>query len=312
MRVFILIVLCAIQVHAQSSYEFLSFDLPKEPQRERALFWPQLGSLLLPGLDQIIEEQWSSGVTYAGVALAGANLSVAAAQRLEARGITPDSDYWNNLDSRDNDVRNIMLGSHIYQTMGYFSAYHSFRSAVRTHQASGRYSFLATEESMKDLALAPFDFKHLKKPRVWIPLALVGGILGSYFKSNDFKNNNYKGEDLVYSASFSYGAGVGEEMVFRGWMMPEFYQAWGSEFWSNFATSTLFAAAHLSPSNHTPWPQFVLGYYFGYQTQANNWTLSESIFLHTWWDVVVFSLAYFDSSIRERAVLRIPLLYIQF
>ena len=66
---------------------------------------------------------------------------------------------------------------------------------------------------------------------------------------------------------------------------------WDSDFWSNAAQSLLFAAAHLN-TNPQPIAQLLLGYHLGYVTQKNNWTLGESIFIHTWWDVIAFSTIY--------------------
>ena len=70
--------------------------------------------------------------------------------------------------------------------------------------------------------------------------------------------------------------------------MPMAMEWTDSEFLSNSMTATVFAAVHYSSANKIPWPQFAMGWYLGWVAQRNDWTLSESIFIHTWWDVIIF------------------------
>jgi membrane protease YdiL (CAAX protease family) len=105
--------------------------------------------------------------------------------------------------------------------------------------------------------------------------------------------------DVFFTGAISYGAGVGEEAVFRGFLLPELRQALGSDFWSNAVTAVGFAAAHLG-SVDRPIAQLALGYYWGDLTQRNNWEIAESIFIHTWWDVIAF-LTVFQIKDKEPA-----------
>jgi membrane protease YdiL (CAAX protease family) len=200
--------------------------------------------------------------------------------------------------------------------MGYLSAYHSFRTAVLSHQPYGRFNFLPKDEQASeqplDLILSPLEFSHLTKLRTALPLGFLVWALSQEIKSNTLQHNSYSIKDQLYATSFSHGAGVGEEMVFRGWIMPMAYQSWGSEFGANLFTSTLFALGHVAPSNKTPTAQFIMGYYFGYLTLANNWSLRESIFLHTWWDILIFSANYLDASATKKASIFLPLLSMNF
>jgi membrane protease YdiL (CAAX protease family) len=65
----------------------------------------------------------------------------------------------------------------------------------------------------------------------------------------------------------------------------------GGNFWlANGAQAVLFGAAHYNARDlPLPWPQALLGFYFGWLTKKNGWTLSEAIFVHAWWDMLVFA-----------------------
>lgn len=287
--------------------EFLEPQLLINKEKPRGLFWPELGSLLLPGLDQWIEQQNKSAVIYSGGAYMGLKLVFSATTNLEKKGLKENEDYFVNLSSRDDDLRNLMLGSHIYNVMGYMSAYHSFRTAVLSHQPHGKFLFLPKNETPKELLWAPFEFSHLKSWSTVLPLSLLVVTLSQEIKADLFKHNSYNYKDQLYATSFSYGAGLGEEMMFRGWLMPMAYESWGSAWGANLFTATVFAAGHVTSSNKTPTAQFLLGYYFGYLTIANEWSLRESIFLHTWWDILIFTANYFDASRTKEASLYLPL-----
>lgn len=292
--------------------EFLEPKILIRPKHVRGLFWPEFGSLFLPGLDQWMENQNKSAIVYSGGAYMGLQLTFKAMTNLEKSGVTQDKDYFVNLNSRNNDLRDLMMGSHIYSTMGYFSAYHSFRTAVLSYEPYGKFKFLPKNEKPMDLILAPLEFSHLAKLRTALPLGLLVWALSQELKPDTFQHNSYSIKDQLYATGFSYGAGVGEEMVFRGWVMPMAYESWGTEFGANLFTSTVFALGHIAPSNKTPTAQFIMGYYFGYLTLANNWSLRESIFLHTWWDLLIFSASYIDASRTKDASIFLPLVSTSF
>lgn len=322
---FIFGILCVFLIQL-ISIEFLKADIDDTEVHEsilvpqllikqnhiRSLFWPEFGSLFLPGLDQWMENQNKSAFVYSGGAYLGLKLSLAAMSNLNKSGATQDKDYFVNLNSRNNDMRDLMMGSHIYTTMGYFSAYHSFRTAILSYEPYDKFKFIPKDEKPIDLMLAPLDFTHLAKLSTVLPLGVLILALTQNFKSDVFQHNAYSARDQLYATGFSYGAGVGEEMVFRGWMMPMAFESWGSEFGANLFTSTVFSLGHISPSNKTPVAQFIMGYYFGYLTIANHWSLRESIFLHTWWDLLIFTANYLDASRTKNASIFLPFLNLNF
>src|SRR5690606_36713047 len=102
-------------------------------------------------------------------------------------------------------------------------------------------------------------------------------------------SRNVRGKDFLTLSAISYNAGVGEEALFRGWMMPVWQETFHSKFWSNTITALIFAAGHISDELPVPWPQFAIGYYLGHLTQKNYWTLSESVFIHSWSYVIILA-----------------------
>lgn len=269
---------------------------------------PALVSFLLPGFDQWVEGQYGPAAFYTGTATAGMFI---AANALDENGEIIGS----GISERNNNFRQYQLGSQLYMAAGSFSAYASFRSAVRSRQAYGQFSFLNKEETTDELLASPFYFSNMIKPTTFLPLLLLTGLVAVELgqgSDSTFQTNGYNGSDFAYGAGFSYLAGTNEEALFRGWLMPVTMQWFKSPFWSNMSTSLLFAAAHISPQNRVPWPQFVLGAYLGWVTQRNKWTLQESIFIHTWWDVIAFAAVYMDESRRDQAQIQVPLINASF
>jgi membrane protease YdiL (CAAX protease family) len=188
-----------------------------------------------------------------------------------------------------------MLGSLASQGSGFLSAYSAFRISVpRFQDEDGKYRFLQEEESVSDLLAAPFRFGHLLEPTTLVPLGILGGAVLVLVQ---YERDNHRGadwtaspDDAPFYGALAYNAGVTEEAVFRGWLLPVAHQYLGQRFWlANSAQALLFGAAHYSKANPVPWPQTLLGLYFGWLARRNEWTLSESIFLHSWWDMILFA-----------------------
>jgi membrane protease YdiL (CAAX protease family) len=244
---------------------------------------------------------WYSAVAVGGVLYASSistanDLAEREKERREEakeRGDDPDE---NGLDQKDIAERKTTLGLLLYQGAGGMSAYHTFRTAARTRQEHGQYEFLQADDTPADLLAAPFHFSYLTRVTTIIPLAVIAGISALQLSTpleddSDYERASFTQADAFFSGAFSYNAGTHEEAVFRGWIMPVMREYWDSDFWSNAAQSVLFAAAHLS-TNPQPLPQLLLGYHLGYVTQRNHWSLGESVFIHTWWDVMAFVTQY--------------------
>ncbi|MDB5102756.1 MAG: hypothetical protein JWP91_445 [Fibrobacteres bacterium] len=249
-------------------------------------------SVLIPGFGQYFQGEWS-GALYTGAALGGVLLYQSGASEIPEQGLSDDPATL--FDTESWSYRKMALGSMAYQGSGFLSAYSAFRSSVpRFQDENGRYLFLTEDESLGDMAVSPARFGHLAKLTSAIPLGLLAGAMGYLVVDERSRRSDadwtFTADDLAFSGALSYNAGLSEEAVFRGWLLPMAYEYTGQRWWlANGAQALLFGAAHYGRDNRVPWPQFLLGYYFGYLTRKNGWTLSESIFVHTWWDAVIFT-----------------------
>ncbi|MCB0377698.1 MAG: CPBP family intramembrane metalloprotease [Bdellovibrionales bacterium] len=274
----------------------------------KSIFWAPVASYLLPGINQYINDQNRAGALYSALAVTGLMTASQASQRIQGRVENPRDIV--NLEERDSDVRAYLWGMKTYDLAGSLSLYHTFRTAVNFRKGRGDYSFLPEGERVDELMLAPFQFSFLTRWSTLIPLGIGLGLVIGVSANDDYNTRSLDGEDVLFTGAISYNAGVGEEALFRGWMMPLFRESFGNSFWSNIATSTLFAAAHISSENPYPVAQFVAGYYLGWLTLQNNWTLSESIFVHTWWDIIIFA-ANFSQGDRKASIY-VPIYQTQF
>jgi membrane protease YdiL (CAAX protease family) len=137
----------------------------------------------------------------------------------------------------------------------------------------------------------------MEAPSTWIPLlALTALAFFSLQPNSRDLGGFFNSTQPAYIGMTSYQAGLSEEALFRGWIYPLLHQATGERTWlSNSGQSLLFSAAHLG-TNSFPWPQLLLGYYFGWMTSSNHWSIGQATFLHTWWDVIAFSAAFISDS----------------
>lgn len=274
------------------------FALRYRPRKPRNFWLFPFLSFLLPGLDQMIEGQWAPGAAYAGTYWGGIAAQVSYSEEL--RQLVESSRFKELSDEEqanelkfNNAARRAALAAQVTLASSSFSAYHSFRTAVRSQQPHGRFGFLHHEESVSDILLAPFEFSYLKKPSTFVPLLVISAVwlAANETPTEDFVQRQLNTSDAFYSGAFSYLAGTHEEAMFRGFMMPAMRESFANDFWSNTWTSLIFAAAHLGTVK-VPITQFALSWHLGKVTQRNGWRVSEAVFIHAWWDVIAFAMNY--------------------
>jgi hypothetical protein len=285
--------------------------------RFKSDLWLPLGSAVLPGFGQYFQGDWT-GAGYTAAAVAGYVVFL--------QGVSESvRDFGENLDDPDSllfseswSYRKVVLGQLAYQGSGFLSAYSAFRISVpRFQQENGRYLFLGRRESIPELMASPFRFGHLREPSAFVPLGLLAGGVGYLVQ---YERSRHRGarwttswDDFLFTGAEAWNAGVSEEAAFRGWIFPMAYQYLWQNYWlANAAQAALFGAAHYNPdANPFPWPQALLGFYFGWLVRENGWTLSEAIFVHAWWDMILFAgevaTSYRDRDPAARAAFRIDL-----
>lgn len=279
-----------------------SVDPRYAPERPRN-YWLPLASFVLPGLGQYIEQQWEPGFIYTGTSLVGLTMASVASKRIQEDKLGDlDYDEYNGLQ------RQYTYGMQLYMFSGEMSAFHSFRTAVKTRKANGEFSFLTADETPADLLTAPFEISFITRPTTYGPL--LAGLVLVIATYDPKPNSDFDLGDAAFTSGVSYNAGVGEEAFFRGYLMPLAREKTGSDFWSNAGTSVLFGAAHYSEGNRFPIFQTAMGYYLGWVAQRNGWSLRESIFIHAWWDVLALGQQVASSSADK--FYRFPGIYITF
>jgi membrane protease YdiL (CAAX protease family) len=152
--------------------------------------------------------------------------------------------------------------------------------------------------------MAPFDFKYWTRPTnyIGIPAQIVLSFFLANLQRTSMKTQtlSLSGKELAFSGLTSFSAAVGEEALFRGWIMPIGMKYTQSELLSNLMTSLVFGAAHFQ-TGYIPLSQTIIGFYLGLLAQKNEWQLGESIFNHFWFDFIIFTAAYGLSNSVERA-----------
>lgn len=262
--------------------------------RPRSLFWMPLMSLMLPGMDQWWERQYPSAGLYTGMAVTGAYLGLSNTRWLG----WSDPDEAENPKDRDaaTATKRSLWGFQLYYNAGGLSSYHSFRTAVETHRGQGEFSFLKNAETADELLLAPLRVTFLLRPTSFVPLGLYAGF--AFVMSRRSDTRSLQPVDYAYTAGLSLNAGVGEEALYRGWLMPYMMEVSGNPYLSNLGQATLFAAYHVPMMRIVPVWQFVMGLYFGWLVQYREWTLAETIFLHFWWDIIAFGVIFLTDTDR--------------
>jgi hypothetical protein len=302
----------------EAENEGLSFFKADDSYAYKGDIWRPALSLYLPGFDQYVVGQYGWGFGYSAATIGGYVWNEDAKSR--ARSFKESSPYKaasdaqrENYSKLEGVFREQRITQRVYDVSGALSAYHSFRTAVHSRQAYGEYAFMkgSAEEKPQDILLAPFDFSYVARPSTWIPLAVITGL---YVASNSNMPNEYESRavdsgDIRYSLGQSYMAGTAEEPLFRGYLQPLLREYTGSNIWTNGLQATAFTLAH-PPGRGSPVFHFSMGLYFGWLTQRNHWSIRESIFLHTWVDVIAFIGA---SMIRKKdPVIILPPLEIVF
>lgn len=298
------------------------YHLIKDPDRPRSVFWAPLGSFVLPGLDQWVEGQYGAAAFYSGTTLASYRVLRDQSVALRHERQRNHYEYWTqelqDADNLNNErMRRIQLSSQLAMAMGSFSTYHAFQSAVPTRRALGEYTFIKNPDTLQDIMKAPFEFHFLKRPSTFIPLAIISALNVAIISAPDsgLVRDPLTRSDVFYGTSTSLLAGTHEEALFRGWLLPLTYEQFNHDrLWSNLSTSLIFALMHMGTVDR-PIPQMLLGYHLGNVTMDNNWSLREAVFIHAWWDILVFSTTYAyheQGKIAKLPPILLPPLAIQF
>lgn len=287
------LVLAAGPLAGQEPQPALEHDVAR-PRSGSQLLIP-LASFVLPGFGQYVHGAPGTGAAFTVTAVAG----LAATTAGDAWGDTWEDDLPRRRRDQFADQ-----GFAVFNTAGMLSGWDAFHRAVPALQAQGKYSFLGQRESVGDLLSAPFDHRFLGRWTTWVDLAqtaLITALVLSDRKSG-VPYQPFRAHDAAYVTSLSLNAAVGEEALFRGYLLPLLHEQTGGRFWlANGTQAALFGAAHLPDAD---WGAALIGAWAaweGWVVRRNDWSIRESIFHHFWYDVAVVA-AYLLTEERNRAV----------
>lgn len=177
--------------------------------------------------------------------------------------------------------------------------------ALREKSENQEFKLKIDDTPLSELMLAPFKREVISSPLV-VAFALLGiadGIYGYPERKRSFSDidnvtamGNRMGRDSgtgYYEGmafAVSYGAGVSEEMLFRGFMLPVIDYKYGKR--TGLVSSSLtFGLLHaFNPGLHNPaytvTQATVAGFIFGYSVQRDDYKLSKAIAAHFWYDFI--------------------------
>lgn len=194
---------------------------------------------------------------------------------------------------------NAVLNLNMIANTWRYGVYAAYRDA-RSYNGQELYSNYMPNESLADLAYAPFEGKVLRKPEVWggfLGAMTLAGIVG-YLHMQDAQNCCANASTRTAKVISSFPVGIGEEAYFRGFMQPALmgYMSPTAAIWT---TSVAFGLAHVGNTYGMNKEQarrymtytipFLTAYgaYFGWVSHKNN-SLKECVALHVWYDFTLF------------------------
>jgi membrane protease YdiL (CAAX protease family) len=298
MVVFVVAAGCSRPVrHARMSVADPVFPEERIAAAERAArrcstYW----GLLFPGVGQLCLGRTQEGAAIASVAVADAAAASVAAVRTEGPALEHPA---------------VSVPLLAFQETYLFAA---ANIAIREDLANRK--LYAPQDSLADVAAAPFNLEVMKRPEIWA--ALVGGVAAfvgaSFLIEDDLTVANAGGDANVFGKTLPFAAGgplglaafagldlqvaVGEEALFRGVVQSGLSREVG-ETGGLLLGTLIFGAMHVGPAftlegeerrNFLRYklPAVVAaGAYFGWLYQRSDYSLAPPTAMHFWFDFLL-------------------------
>ncbi len=266
-------------------FSFLS-AFPPAPSNAEEM---PLGYALLPGGTYFYQGEPAKGALFAVPETGLIALGVAASPNLASQGGAPEINV------------PLLLGAQLY-VVDKWSYYQQRMILFNDENQSA--SPPVDRTSLGDLLSAPFKPSVVSSPLVILSglLGVADGLYGYPRRSGTFSNistvtvmdrrmSRDSGTAYYEGASFavSYGAGVSEEMVFRGMLLPILDYKYGQRT-GLWISSLSFGLLHsLNPGAggiYPPAQATAIGLLFGWQVQEDDYHISKAIAAHFWYDFI--------------------------
>lgn len=181
---------------------------------------------------------------------------------------------------------------------GGLSTYETYR-----HRLVDRMGFRAERfRPVEDLLWAPVHFESVTHWPVIVNLVVASALAGAKLAGADGPLLSPRARDWGSGVVTSISAGVWEEGFYRGWMMSYLEHRWGWNRWlANGTQAVLFGASHGGLDF-----RILYGFFDGWMAQANDYDLTDNVFAHTWWDIIVTAAEYATTRDRKALVFVLP------
>ncbi len=292
-------------------------------------------SLLCPGCGHFYLRRPGVAATYlaTSVALVGGGLALLANNGAASSAGT----FEPKADPEDPLALPLLIGG---QNLWFYSVFDAYRDARQMRGDSG-YELAITDESLSDLASAPFRPEVVSRPWVWaaVPLALAAGLgLSAVVEPESFRHGrpsifevdrvNFLSYRLRPAAGFALGelyygslfvpVGVGEEALFRGFVQAELTEAYGPRV-GLVVGSLLFGAVHvfnfLQPGmdESDAWvavPYITLvGSLLGLAYTQTGYRLETSVAMHFWYDFLLGTASFIMDPENQPFVVNVGMVF---
>ncbi len=260
---------------------------------------PSLFLWLLPGGTNFYEGNYTKGTLFAVSEISLLATSIFFNNELKKNN---DSEYYNYPFLFFNQLYTIEKSDYLLRSL-----------KIKFNKSNFNYKI----PTFNEMLYAPFNIEEIKKPFVltFIAAGIIDAIISYSIapKSNGFKNinkvygygtefNPTLGTSTYFATSglLSYGAGVSEEMLVRGGILPILDYKYGKTVGLT-VSSILFSAAHIpSYLNIEDTGQLIYAIaeitasslIFGLNAQSNHYNIKTTIAAHSWFDFAVMTISW--------------------
>ena len=277
-----------------------------------------IASFFIPGLGQAFNQDYAKGI---------AHFSIFSAFAMASRHYETDEafdikkSYYHGRNEKAIYINRDRVLSEMYSTLNlntsFYSSFDAYREATLSRDDVPYGRIPVSDESLTDLALAPFNPHYLTDPYVIAPFFIASFIfIIGKDKYVDKETSHYVYErdtsiGLLRATSFvrHTGVSIGEEAFFRGTLNTEAVRYLGPAV-GIIVSSSVFGLMHSGVgATANSASAFAYGAYLGYVQLEKKGKLGYNVALHYWWNIAI-SMYVIEQS--KEAEVNIPILSMEF
>lgn len=278
---------------------FLNFSIFAQSSVNNSSKAPSILWKILPGGTYFYEGNYTKGTLFAVSELSLLASSIIYNEKLKKNN---ESEYYNYPFLAFGQLYTIEKGDYLLKSL-----------KMKFDKTDFKYEIPTFNEMLK----APFDFEEISKPFVLSFIAAgvldaiisysiapsnkrIGSINKVFGYGSEFNPTLGSSTYLATSGLISYGAGVSEEMLMRGWLLPQLDYKFGRGVGLT-ASSLIFSALHIpsylniKDTGHLLYAIVQItagGFVFGLNAQLNNYNIKSVIAAHAWFNFMVMTTSW--------------------